>query len=90
MEGFLNLCTHPFARRYGYFSHDNNYIGRGRNCELDTHRLTGQTYDRSAFSDVGNAFLLRQCSITVHRGIDRPTIIEWITLSLRSVLRIRY
>lgn len=63
-NGFKSL--HPPVQRYGYFSHDYNYIGRGRSCELDTHRFTGQTYDRSAFSDVGNAFLLRQYSITVH------------------------
>ena len=43
----------------------------GRELRVRRSRFTRQTYDRSAFPDVVNAFLLRQCSITVHRGIDQ-------------------
>lgn len=60
-----SLCTLPYRDTAISVTITITLAG-GRSCESDTHRFTGQTYDRSAFSDVGNAFLLRQCSITVH------------------------
>lgn len=87
MESVESL--HPPVQRYGYFSHDYNYIGRRKELRVGHPSLHWTNIRSICFLWRWKCVPIASVFYYCPRGIDRPTIIEWITLSLRSVLRIR-